>query len=76
MQAADNRPGSFSPVMARNSEVLGSNSDRVRCLSSSPNDRGCAYTVLLTVQRHGVCSAVYGTVHNKQHFKSFDMSTV
>ena len=25
--------------------------------------RGCAYTVLQTVQRHGVYSAVYGTVH-------------
>ena len=25
--------------------------------------RGCAYTVLQTVRRAGVCSAVYGTVH-------------
>ena len=36
--------------------------------------RGCAYTVLLTVQRNGVCSAVYGAVHYKEPLKSFDKS--
>ena len=25
--------------------------------------RGCAYTVLQTVQKYGVCSVVLGTVH-------------
>ena len=28
--------------------------------------RGCAYTVLQTVERYGVCSDVYGTVHYKK----------
>ena len=28
-------------------------------------DRGCAYTMLQTVQMTRVCSAVYGTVHYK-----------
>ena len=36
-------------------------------------DRGCAYTVLQTVQRHGVHSAVNGTVHYKEPSKSFEM---
>ena len=35
--------------------------------------RGCAYTVLQTVQRHGVYSAAYGTVHYKDPFKSFEI---
>ena len=38
--------------------------------------RGCAYTVLQTVQRHGVYSAVYGTVHYKEPLnmlKSFEI---
>ena len=35
--------------------------------------RGCAYTVLQTVQRHGVYSAAYGTVHYKEHLKSFEI---
>ena len=35
--------------------------------------RGCAYTVLQTVQRHEVCSAVYGTVHYKELLKSFEI---
>ena len=35
--------------------------------------RGCAYTVLQTVQRHGVCSAAYGTVHYKEPLKSFEI---
>ena len=33
--------------------------------------RGCAYTVLQAVQRHGVYSAAYGTVHYKKTLKSF-----
>ena len=35
--------------------------------------RGCAYTVLQTVQRNGVYSAVYGTVHYKEPLKSFEI---
>ena len=35
--------------------------------------RGCAYTVLQTVQRPGVCSAAYGTVHYKEPLKSFEI---
>ena len=31
--------------------------------------RGCAYTLLQTVQRHGVYSTVYGTVHYKEPLK-------
>ena len=53
--------------MAQNSGVLGSNPGEVRYLSS-----GCAYAVLQTVQRSGVCSAVYGTVHYKKPLKSFN----
>ena len=34
--------------------------------------RGCAYTLLQTVQRNGVCSDVYGTVHYKEPLKLFD----
>ena len=34
--------------------------------------RDCAYTVLQTVQRPGVYSAAYGTVHYKEPLKSFD----
>ena len=34
---------------------------------------GCAYTVLQTVQRFGVYSAVYGTVHYKETVKSFEI---
>ena len=36
--------------------------------------RGCAYTVLQTVQMPGECSAIYGTVHYKEPLKSFDKS--
>ena len=36
--------------------------------------RGCAYTVLETVQRPGVYNAVYGTVHYKEPLKSLDKS--
>ena len=35
--------------------------------------RGCAYTVLQTVQRPGVYSASYGTVHYKDPLKSFEI---
>ena len=38
--------------------------------------RVCAYTVLQTVQRPGVFSAVCGTVHYKKPLKSFDMNRV
>ena len=31
------------------------------------------YTVLQTVQRHGVYSAAYGTVHYKEPLKSFEI---
>ena len=34
---------------------------------------GCAYTVLQTVQRPGVYSAAYGTVHYKEPLKSFEI---
>ena len=34
---------------------------------------GCAYTVLQTVQRHGVHSAAYGTVHYKEPLKLFEI---
>ena len=53
---------SSTPVVTRNLEVLGSNPDRVGYVSSD-----CAYTVLQTVQRSGVCSAVYGTVYYKEN---------
>ena len=35
--------------------------------------RGCAYTVLQTVQRHVVYSAAYGTVHYEEPLKSFEI---
>ena len=37
--------------------------------------RGCAFTVLQTVQRHGVYSSAYGrpTVHYKEPLKSFEI---
>ena len=35
--------------------------------------RGCAYTVLQTVQMHGVYSAAYGTVRYKEPLKSFEI---
>ena len=34
------------------------------------------YTELQAVRNHGVCSAVYDTVHYKEPFKSFDKSRV
>ena len=36
-------------------------------------NRVSAYTVLQTVQRHGVDSAAYGTVHYKEPLKSFEI---
>ena len=36
--------------------------------------RGCAYAVLQTFQRPGVCSAVYGTVHYIELLKSYNTS--
>ena len=36
--------------------------------------RGCAHTVLQTVQRPAVCCAGYGSVHDKEPFKSLDNS--
>ena len=38
--------------------------------------RGCAYTVLQTVQMPGVYSATYGTVQYKELLKSFDIRVV
>ena len=35
--------------------------------------RGCAYTVLQTVQRDEVYSAACGTVHYKEPLKSFEI---
>ena len=35
--------------------------------------RGCAYTVLQTVQRPGLCSAAYGTVYYKESLTSFEI---
>ena len=58
--------GSFVSTGACNLEVPGSNPARAGYFR-----RGCAYTVLQTVQRPGVCSAAYGTVHYKEPLKSF-----
>ena len=35
--------------------------------------RGCAYTVLQTVQKNEVYSAVYGTLHYQETLKSFEI---
>ena len=43
-------------------------------VGSAVSHRGCSYTVLQTVQRHGVCSDVYSTVHYKEPLKLFDKS--
>ena len=43
-------------------------------VGSNVSHRGCAYTVLQTVQRHGVCSDVYGTMHYEEPLKLFDKS--
>ena len=41
---------------------------------SDVGHRGCDYTVLQTVQRHGVCSDIYGTVHYKEPLKLYNKS--
>ena len=43
-------------------------------VGSGVSHRGCAYSVFQTVQRHGVCSEVYGTLHYKEPLKLFDKS--
>ena len=74
MQAADNiilagPDGSFAPVVARKQRYW------VRILVRwDVRHRSVAYTVLQTVQRSKVCSAVCGTVNYKEPLKSFDMS--
>ena len=66
-QLLEGPDGSFGPVVARNSRY------RVRIPTGSDVcHRGCAYTVLQTVQMPVVCSAVYDTVHYKEPLKSFD----
>ena len=35
--------------------------------------RGCAYTVLQSVQRHGVYGAAYATVYYKEPLKSLEI---
>ena len=41
-------------------------------VGSDVTHRGCTYTVRQTVQRNGVCSDVYGTVHYKEPLKLFE----
>ena len=69
MSIAKYRSRCMAPFVARNTEVVGSNTDRVGYYH-----RGCVYTVLQTIQMHGVCSAVYGTLKNT--WKLFDKSRV
>ena len=57
--------GTFVSTGACSLVVSGSNAVSNIC------HRGCAYTVIQTVQGHGVCSAVYGTVQDKEPLKSF-----
>ena len=52
--------------------VVGSNRGQVGYFSS----RLCIYTLFQTAQRHGVCSAVYGTVHCKEPLLSMVLCTV
>ena len=61
--------GSFVSTGAFNLKVPGSNPGRADICR-----RGCAYTVLQTVQRHGVYSAACGTVHYKEPLKSFEIT--
>ena len=56
---------SFDHAVARNSEVRN---------GTDVCHWGCPYAVLQTVQRYGVCSAVYGTMYNKEPFVSVDKS--
>ena len=44
-------------------------------VGSNASHRGCAYTVFQTVQRRGVCSDVFDTVHYKEPLKLVDKST-
>ena len=37
-----------------------------------PAGEGAVHTVIQTVQRPGVCGAVYGAEHYKEQLKSFD----
>ena len=72
MQAAGNiilagPGGSFGSVVARNWFRIPAGSDVCH--------QGCAYTVLQTVQKLGVRSVVYGTVHYREPLKSFDRSS-
>ena len=60
--------GSFGPVVARNSEVLGSNTGLWDVWH-----RGCAYTMLQTVQRPRV-SSVHGIVHYEYPLQSLNKS--
>ena len=60
--------GSFVSAWACNLGVPGSNLGW-----SDICHRGCAYTVLQTVQNHEVYNAAYGTVHYKEPLKSFEI---
>ena len=62
--------GSFVSTGACNLGVPGSNPGRAGYFICH---RGCSYTVLQTVQKHGVYSAAYGTVHYKGPLKSFEI---
>ena len=58
--------GSFVSIGAWNLDVPDSNTGH----------RGCAYTVLQTVQIPGMYSAAYGTLHYKELLKSFEKRVV
>ena len=58
--------GSFVSTGVCNLEIPGS-----KPVAPDTCHRGCAYIVPQTVQRPGVYSAVYGTVHYKESLKSF-----
>ena len=45
-----------------------------KSMARLPVATGCAYTVPQIGQRPEICSAVYGTVHCKEPWKSFDKS--
>ena len=60
--------GSFVSTGACNLGVPGSNPGR-----DGICHHGCAYTVIQTVQRNGVYSAAYGTMHYKEPLKSFEI---
>ena len=54
--------GSFATIVTRKSKELGSNP-----AGSDVCHRSYTYTMLVTVQRPGVCSAVYGNVYYKKN---------